>query len=194
MEQLTLWESARYRVFADEFPRCVGHVLLVSKAHLLGHMDAPIEWLPEFMAAQTLVRRFLVDTFGRASFWEHGGPDKEVGHAHLHGTPVDFVLDAGWFDRGQARHVNGWPDVREHRERTGEYVYAAGPAGAYLVLDEPAVLVEVRRQFVEQVGTQTDARGGLLRLGPEAVDRTRALWGKWANVSGARARRGGRSR
>ena len=46
MEQLTFWESPRYRVFADEFPRCVGHELLVSKAHLLGHMDAPNEWLP----------------------------------------------------------------------------------------------------------------------------------------------------
>jgi len=144
-------------------------VLLITRPHLVSHMDAPLEWLDELDDAQALVRQFLVDTFGRAGFWERGGPDKEVGHAHLHGAPVDLALE-------HVRPVRGWSEVREQRD----YVYASGSAGACLVLDYPAALAEVRRQFVAQTGARQDGNGPLLRLGPEMVDRTRALWKAWA--------------
>jgi diadenosine tetraphosphate (Ap4A) HIT family hydrolase len=177
---LALWESEHYRVFADEYPRCVGHVLLTTQAHVVGHMDAPLEWIGELTAAQDHVRRFLMETFGHASFWEHGGVDKEVPHAHLHGVPVDVVLAREWFDGQRALKVEGWHDVRTHHLEAGSYVYAAGRAGAYLVLDEPAVLQEVRRQFVTQVGTVLEPGGGLRRHGPDMVERTRELWRAWS--------------
>jgi diadenosine tetraphosphate (Ap4A) HIT family hydrolase len=181
LERLRLWESPHYHVLADEYPRCVGHVLLLSKPHLMGHMDAPAAWLPELCEAQRQVRRFLLDTFGEAGFWEHGGPDKEVPHAHLHGVPVDVRFGPAWVAGGQVQPVAGWPAVWAHHERTGAYVYAAGSDGAYLVHDEPAVLVEVRRLVVQRRGGETlDAAGGLRRLGPEAVTATRALWRAWA--------------
>ncbi len=172
IEHVTLWQSEHYRVFADEYPRCVGHVLLISKAHLLGHMDAPVEWLGEFSAAQDHARRFLLENFGCASFWEHGGADKEVSHAHLHGVPVEIVLGPEWIDDQRARRVDGWLDVRMHHQRAGAYVYLAGREGTYVVLNEPAVLGEVRRQFVRQLGSVLDPGGGLGRHGPDVVERT----------------------
>ena len=179
IQALTLWESEHYRVFADEYPRCVGHLLLTTKEHLISHVDAPTNWFRELSDAQEHVRGFLLDTFGRASFWEHGGADKEVPHAHLHGVPVDVVLGPEWVDNRRARPIDGWLDVRSHREQTGNYAYGAGREGAYLVLDEPAVLKEVRRQFVSQLGTALEPGGGLRRHGPDVVRRTRELWHGW---------------
>jgi diadenosine tetraphosphate (Ap4A) HIT family hydrolase len=182
IQAVTLWESEHYRVFADEYPRCVGHVLLITKTHVVGHADAPPTWLHELAQVQEHVTRFLQDTFGAASFWEHGGGDKEVPHAHLHGVPVDMVLGSTWLNSGRARRVDGWPAVQRYRQDMGAYVYAAGRAGAYLVLDEPGVLHEVRHQFVRQLGSALDAQGGLHRHGPEVVARTRELWRDWAQA------------
>jgi diadenosine tetraphosphate (Ap4A) HIT family hydrolase len=179
MSQLALWSSEHYRLVADEYPRCVGHVLLITKAHLVGHMDAPGEWLAELSHAQEYVRRFLIDTFGEAGFWEHGGPAKEVPHAHLHGLPVDIVLGAEWPEQGRVQRISDWSDVGTHHRETGNYVYAAGSDGAYLVLDEPGVLAEIRRQFVRKLGLALDPGGGLRRLGPDAVNHTREHWYSW---------------
>jgi diadenosine tetraphosphate (Ap4A) HIT family hydrolase len=177
---LALWESEHYRVFADEYPRCVGHVLLTTKPHYVGHMDAPAAWLDELLVAQDHVRRFLEETFGNASFWEHGGPDKEVPHAHLHAVPVGLVLPSEYLGQ-RALRIEGWRDVRRHHQQAGSYVCAAGREGAYLVLDEVAVLQEVRRQFVSQLKTTLTPTGGLQRLGPDVVERTKALWRSWAS-------------
>jgi hypothetical protein len=158
-------------------------VLLISKAHFVGHMDAPSERLGEFVSAQEQVQRFLLETFGSASFWEHGGADKEVPHAHLHGVPVDMILGPEWLDGRRARSVDGWHDIRSHYQHAGSYVYAAGSEGAYVVLDEPAVLQEVRRQFTSQLRIPADSAGGLRREGSEVVERTRQLWRDWAGGS-----------
>ena len=73
--------------------------------------------------------------------------------------------------------------MRRHREEVGNYVYAAGRERAYLVLDEPRVLQEVRRQFVSQLGIALEPGGGLLRHGHDVVKRTRELWRSWARQS-----------
>jgi diadenosine tetraphosphate (Ap4A) HIT family hydrolase len=79
----------------DEHPRCTGHLLVLSKAHLLDHADAPTEWWRELASTQVLVRRFLLETFGRCFFWENGGPRKEVAHAHLHAVPLALSIEPG---------------------------------------------------------------------------------------------------
>jgi hypothetical protein len=60
-------------------------------------------WLFELEDTQEHVRAFLLAPFGMASFWEHGGADKEVPHAHLLGVPVDGALGPDWLDN---RHAN----------------------------------------------------------------------------------------
>lgn len=180
-----LWESEHYRILADEYPRCAGHVLLVTREHFPSQMHAPAAWLAEFEAAQERMQRFLQDVFGRATFWENGGKRQEVPHAHLHGVPFDPGVETGWPGRRVLRRVEGWPEVREERERRGYYFYLETGTGRYVFRRDGWELKWVRLQLYRQVLAQTEARanlrrGRLVRGGPEMVARTGELWRKWS--------------
>ncbi len=177
-----LWEGERYRLLADAFPRCTGHVLLVPREHLPSQMSVPDAWLPEFHAARERVRDFLRETFGHAAFYENGGKRQQVPHAHLHGLPFEPEVPETWARLGAVRRVEDWGAVRQEWDRRGFYFFLEGEAGGWLIADES--YKPVLRAVKEQVLRQTDARqdpetGKMARGGPEMVERTRALWEQW---------------
>ncbi len=180
---LVLWASEHYSVLADAFPRTAGHVLLVTNDHYASHMHAPAAWTTELEAAQTLVRRFLVDVFGAASFLENGGARQEVPHAHLHGVPFAARVPPDWLLTGVVRRVDDWDVVRRDCERRGSYMLLETPAGRYLLArdaDYGRLLYTVRKQIVDQTPAEFDpAAGELLRGGPGMVAHTVGLWQTW---------------
>ena len=116
MQQITLWETLHYRIIADEFPRCVGHVLLLAKEHFPAHAAVPIAHEEEFDLARAHMRRFLQDRFGAATFVEHGGGSRHyVPHAHLHGYPFAADVPLHLREPGGTgiRPIAGWRDARE---------------------------------------------------------------------------------
>lgn len=173
----TLWESERYRVLTDAYPRCTGHVLLITKEHLASHMHAPEAWLPEFRAAEERVRQFLIDRFGAATFYENGGARQMVQHAHLHGLPFRPHIKRKWLESGKLERIQGWEDARREKEREGHYFYLETEEGCFLLRRYKAMMDRVRKQLVGQTEAALDPKTGkMLRGGPEMVARTVALW------------------
>ena len=182
-QQNALWESDHYRVIADESPRCVGHVLLLTKAHCPCHAALMDEHQPEFLRAQARVRRFLQETFGAASFVEHGsGERQDVPHAHLHGLPFAAALPQPLRDNSGLQPVRDWFDVRQEWVRLGHYIYVETGEGRFLIPDASydLLLDDLRRQLAAQTEATIDPRTRVLvRLGPAVVERTRQTWKEW---------------
>ncbi len=180
---LVLWTSEHYSVLADAFPRTAGHVLLVTNDHYASHMHAPAAWAAELDEAQALVRRFLVEVFGAASFLENGGARQEVPHAHLHGVPFAARVPLDWLAAGVVRRVADWEAVRRDCERRGAYMLLETPEGRYLLArdaDYGRLLYAVRKQIVDQTPAEFDPDAGeLLRGGPGMVAHTVGLWQTW---------------
>ncbi|MCC7358753.1 MAG: HIT domain-containing protein [Anaerolineales bacterium] len=180
---LVLWSSLHYSVLADAYPRTAGHVLLVTNDHYASHMHAPEAWAAEFEAAQALVRRFLFDVFGSATFLENGAARQEVPHAHLHGVPFAARVPPEWVAAGSVRRVDSWEAVRRECERRGAYVALETPEARYLLArdaDYGRLLYTIRTQIVAQTPAEFDPSAGeLLRGGPGMVAHTVGLWQTW---------------
>jgi diadenosine tetraphosphate (Ap4A) HIT family hydrolase len=179
LSRLALWAGEHYLIIPDEHPRCAGHLLILTRKHVIDHADAPTAWLKELEATQEKVRRFLLETFGRYSFWENGGQWKEVPHAHLHGIPVELSIDPTLL-KGRVREVNSWDDLRREVVGVERYAYAETGWARYFIPEDQywPVLDVVRRQTAAQTEVQlTD--DALVRFGPEVVARTRTLWEAW---------------
>jgi diadenosine tetraphosphate (Ap4A) HIT family hydrolase len=182
-----LWESDHYRIIADEFPVCAGHVLLLTKAHLPSHMHAPAEWAAEFEAAQDCVRRFLVDTFQKASLFENGNKRQTVFHAHLHGLPFHLPVPQDWVETRKVQPVFAWQDVRHECERADFYFFMEVADRRYLISEwaYDFILDHLRAQLTSQTAAQIDtATGAIKRFGAEVVAQTAELWRQWSTNRG----------
>jgi hypothetical protein len=56
-----LMDGAYYRVVADALPRELGHVLLITRAHVLHHAIASAAWRPELEAPDGPPYGFLLE-------------------------------------------------------------------------------------------------------------------------------------
>ena len=179
LDRLALLASKHYVVIPDEYPRCTGHLLLVTRTHLIDHMDAPSTWMGDLEATQTRMRRFLLETFGRYSFLENGGHRKEVPHAHLHGVPVELSIDPVRFE-GHVHQVESWDDLQRRAAGADRYAYVETSRARYFVPDDQywPILNMIRSQTVAQTDGQFEG-DWLARFGPQVVARTRALWAAW---------------
>lgn len=180
IEPWVLWEGANYRIVADAFPRLPGHVLVITRDHVLHHADAPAEWWPELEAAIRSVREFLKSVADAATFWENGYVGKEVPHAHLHGMPVQLPDVAAWVAAGKLLSVDDWCAIRIARSNEDGYTLVAGDDGRFLALDRPLLLGELRKATLARTGQALDpTTGGLRRGGSKQVAETRRLWTAW---------------
>ena len=176
LDRLALLASKHYLVIPDEYPRCTGHLLLVTRTHLTDHLDAPSTWMHDLETSQASMRRFLLDSFGRYSFLENGGNRKEVPHAHLHGVPVELSIDPARFE-GQLHEVGSWDDVRRRAAGADRYAYVETSFARYFVPDDQywSILNLIRSQTVAQTEGQCEG-DWLVRFGPQVVAGIRALW------------------
>lgn len=169
-------------MLADRFPRCVGHVLLITRDHCPSHMSVKRARLGEFQAGVNLVSRFLHDCFGRAAFYENGGKRQEVPHAHLHGLPFEPQIDEQWVREGWLSPTDDWRGARKEWKRRGHYFYVATGGRGYLIHKYRKSLDAIRRQLVDQTEARFDPdRRHMLRGGPETVCATQELWRRWMN-------------
>ncbi len=182
-----LWESLHYQVIADEFPACVGHVLLMTKEHLPSYMHAPAEWTTEFEMAQDSMRRFLADTFQKASFFENGNKRQTVFHAHLHGLPIHLPVPQEWVEMRRVQPVLAWQEVRHECERAGHYFFMEIVDRRYLISEcaYDFIVDHLRTQLTSQTAAQIDtATGAIKRFGVEVVAQTVELWRNWSRNTG----------
>lgn len=180
IEPWVLWEGARYRLIADAFPRLPGHVLIITRAHVLHHADAPDDWWPELEQAMERMHAFLLQTCGVATFWENGITVKEVAHAHLHGLPIDVSIAPEWETDGTLLPVRDWHAVQRGRDPQHGYTFLATHGRRYLALDRHLVLGELRRATTSRTGETLDPATGMLRRGgTRQVELTRQLWANW---------------
>ena len=187
----SLWENARYRIIADQYPLCVGHILLISKIHYPSHMHAPMEQLNELAEAQEQARQFLRDHFGRVSFYENGNNlHQEVPHAHLHGIPFTVSLPEHWFERGLLQRAANWQAVWQECERVGHYSYFETDTGRFTLQDDDqyeALLTTIRPQLAMQTEAEIDRGTGQMKRGSvEMVERTIQFWQAWAQRGNVR--------
>jgi diadenosine tetraphosphate (Ap4A) HIT family hydrolase len=172
-----LWESEHYRILPDAFPRCSGHVLLITRDHYASHMHAPAEWLPELRAAQERVRSFLLRLYGAAAFYENGGARQQVPHAHLHGFPFRPHVKRRWLEEGKAERISGWEEARREKERSGHYFYLETGDGCFLIRRYGFMLRRIKAQLVRHTDAALDPdTGKMLRGGPAQAARTVRAW------------------
>ena len=175
----SLLQSANYRLVPDEYPRAAGHVLLITRQHFDCHMAVPTAGQAELDAWQLLMRGFLQDVAGGWTFYENGGRDQEVPHAHLHGLPFRAEVSDAWIVEGRVQPSDGWREHQAAYERQGYYFYLQSASGTWLVRDRQFV----RRQLIDQLVAATEAQhatnGDLHRYGPDTVARTRYLFEDW---------------
>jgi diadenosine tetraphosphate (Ap4A) HIT family hydrolase len=180
-----LWENAAYSIIADQYPLCVGHILLISKTHHPSHMHAPIGQLNELEAAQVQARQFLRDHFGKVSFYENGNTiHQEVPHAHLHAVPFTVSIPADWLEQGLLQRAANWQAIWQECERAGHYTYFETDAGQFVLQNDDQyelLLNMLRHQLATQTGAEIDRSTGEMKRGSaEMVTRTIQCWQAWA--------------
>ncbi len=174
-----LWENEYYRISPDEYPRCTGHLLVISKAHQHKHMSVPLARLPILEHAKHQAYRFLSDVFGKASFLENGENYQEILHAHLHCLPI-----APSITKTSILHqIKSLDEVWFEYEKVGNYCYLETATGRFIVSQNSeyvTLLAEIRTQITKQTNAQVDrSTGGLLRGRPQMVKETVQLWKEW---------------
>jgi len=156
--------------------------MLLTRDHLPSHMHAPKALLPEFHAARELMHRYLMESAGRATYYENGARRQEVPHAHLHGFPFEAEVLPEWIGAGALEQVTSWDDVREECEQRGHYYYLGTRQGHFLVRKYSFVLKAVRAQLVSRSEARRDPlTGHIIRGGPNMVEATRQMWRRWLN-------------
>jgi diadenosine tetraphosphate (Ap4A) HIT family hydrolase len=82
-------------------------------------MHAPEHDMEDFSAIQQQMRQFQLDQFGKVAFFENGGINQEVPHAHLHAMPLNLTIPEEMIEQGIFKRLSGWEEVREECQNTG---------------------------------------------------------------------------
>ncbi len=94
-----LCETESFRLVCDHHPLCVGHLLIIPKAHLscIGAYTPAL--MEEFRDVMDQAARFLRQSYGPVSSFEHGVAGQTVFHSHVHllpygGSPESIVPES----------------------------------------------------------------------------------------------------
>ncbi len=182
MQPVLLEEGEHFYIIAARFALFPGHILINSRAHTRCIGGLPAAHLAELEQMRQLVGRFLVEQYGKASFWENGGSYQHVPHMHLHGMPVHQELPRR--DEVQAYPLaNSIFDLPAWYAEHGPYHYQQGELGAYVMKPGLDVFLFTSPWLSRQSGNPLGPRG-LIRSGTDAT--TAALvahWRGWRKVS-----------
>lgn len=176
MEEVLLERGEHFYIIAARFALFPGHILINSYAHALTIGDLPPEWMAELDAMRLLARRFLVENYGAASFWENGVPRKHVLHMHLHGWPMPMELPPTDI-LAEATSAQGVADIQPWYARNGYYHYLQGDLGAYIFQPSHPLFSFISHWLSRQSGNPLSPTGGLVRSGSDAT--TAAVVERW---------------
>jgi len=152
-------------------------------------MRTLFDHLPELKTAQAQARQFLLDVFGKASFWENGGSIfQEVPHAHLHGMPAILRVPGHWTNEDIVQPTAGWEDVWQKCQQITHYCYIETDDQGYLLQREDryaTLMKEARSQLAAQAVVEIEPRtGDIKHHGAEMMDETIRLWKTWEITCG----------
>lgn len=91
-----LLETEYFRVVCDMHPLVEGHVLIIPKEHLVAVGEYPDSVFQEFVQLYERLSKFIRQTYGVISTFEHGKIGQTVFHSHVHllpfsGSVVDII-------------------------------------------------------------------------------------------------------
>ncbi len=178
MLPVLLEQGENFYIIAARFALFPGHILINNRAHLPCIGALPPAHLVELEQMRLLVRRFLNDEYGKASFWENGASYQHVPHMHLHGMPVHQELPTPEMVRTYP--VSGISDLPAWYAQHGPYHYLQGELGTYVMRPGFDVFHFTGPWLSRQAGNELSPRGGIIRSGTEET--TMALveqWRRW---------------
>jgi diadenosine tetraphosphate (Ap4A) HIT family hydrolase len=152
-----LYEGRDFYVIADHAPVADAHILLIPRQHFPHHAALPSEMDDEFHSLKSWLGRFVVEQYGKLTYWENGVFGQSVPHAHLHAISVD--MDPSVVEPfGEICH--GLDEVRSrHRVSGGKYFTVEhGDLGRYMPPD-PEIYGRIIRHIRER-------NGGIWRYNP----------------------------
>lgn len=99
-------ERSSVRLLVDIRPLCVGHVLVVPKAHAASLVEAPVKARKAALELAREAAGRLRDVHGEAGIYEHGGSPicqprvcrSGPTHAHLHVAPLAEDIVGTWLE------------------------------------------------------------------------------------------------
>jgi diadenosine tetraphosphate (Ap4A) HIT family hydrolase len=176
MLSVLLEQGENFYTIAARFALFPGHILINSRTHLPCIGALPPAHLIELEQVRLLVRRFLFDEYGKASFWENGASYQHVPHMHLHGWPVQQELPPPaqlqtW------QPVSGIADLPAWYAKNGPYHYLQGELGNYVMRPGMEVFKFSSPWLSRQSGNPLSPFGGIVRSGTEET--TAALVAQW---------------
>jgi diadenosine tetraphosphate (Ap4A) HIT family hydrolase len=118
-----LEETDGFRIVGDDHPLTEGHILIVPKKHVscIGAYSEPL--LDEFTEVFEKSSKFVRDTYGSVSSFEHGIFGQTINHSHIHllpfqGTPNAIVLEGDNY----LRQLNAFRELHEELELHNGYL------------------------------------------------------------------------
>lgn len=128
-EGSTLYETDNFYVAPTLGPLVEGHLLLISKEHILGigHLEGSLVHELEKLREET--RKVLTREYGTPIFFEHGPATWSrrggccVEHVHLHAIPIQFDLYGDLRKHFECIDLNGLEELRELVKREEDYIY-----------------------------------------------------------------------
>jgi len=183
MEEVLLEDGERFYIIAARFALFPGHLLINSRVHRLTIGDLPQEDMAELERLHLLARRFLLDQYGKATFWENGVVHKHVPHMHLHGWPVAMELPPAEL-LADSTQLAGVADISAWYAANGFYHYLQGDLGSYIFKPSHALFRFIGPWLTRQSGNPPGVGGGIVRSGtPETTTALVAQWRSWRRAA-----------
>lgn len=118
-----LQETDGSRIVGDDYPLTEGHILIVPKKHVscIGAYPEPL--LDEFAEIFENSSKFVRDTYGSISSFEHGIFGQTIYHSHIHllpfkGDPHAIILEGDNY----LRQLNAFHELHEELELHNGYL------------------------------------------------------------------------
>jgi diadenosine tetraphosphate (Ap4A) HIT family hydrolase len=84
-----LEQTERFYIVCDAHPLTEGHILIIPKQHVACIGEYPKDLFEEFLVLNKKISKFLIDTYGSVSSFEHGIFAQTVFHSHIHYLPFN---------------------------------------------------------------------------------------------------------
>jgi len=179
-----LTTTANLRLVPDLYPVAPGHLLVITKRHLLSYGAAEPALLDEVERLAGRARRFVRDVYGiDPVIWENGVSGQTVFHAHLHLIPVHLegLIESLAGDPASVE-IDGWDAVAERYRSHGGYHYAALGDRRWLLESNGAMNWEVRRLIAVSAGLRYLDGRWVRPTSNYDVEAARDRWREWSSA------------
>lgn len=148
-----LEETTHFRVVCDAHPLKEGHILIIPKKHTVCIGACADEVFAEFLPLYLQSERFLRESYGSVSAFEHGVVGQTVPHAHVHLLPYagapEAIVPEGSDHLTTLKHLS---DLRSAFTKDGQYLFFSMGERSFFVDTELGVPRFFRDRFAKALG------------------------------------------